>query len=188
MEELKIELKDGYKVFKEMYYKKGQGSIFTWKLTRGPFIATTVFALLTIISYLVALKHPYSDSIVSVTICSLGTFGALLYLLIKGRVYFKWKNAVEKYLNRLRKYESQWLTLTPHIIELSNPDETSIEKWDNIKSVSIYPDLIVIRGSVPEAYQLPEKSMTPDQFRELKDFIRKIMNGYPEKVIRVHGE
>lgn len=186
MDEMKIELKDGYNVFREMYYRDGQGSILTWKGTRKPIIAVLIFGLFTIISYLLALKYPYTEWIVSVILSSLGTFGVFLYILIKGRIYFKWKRGVEKYLNRLLKYESQWLTVTVHTIALSNSDETSIEKWENIKSVSIYPDYIVIRGGVPEAYQLPEKSMTSDQFAELKEFVLKIMNGYHDKVLQVH--
>jgi len=58
MDEMKIELKDGYNVFKEIFYRKGQGNILTWKGMRNPIIAILFFLLPAIISYLVALKYP----------------------------------------------------------------------------------------------------------------------------------
>jgi hypothetical protein len=188
MEEIKIELKDGYNTAKAIYYRNGNGSIFTYHKTRRSILFTSIFAILSLILFLVAFNYPETGWIFLLVICSVTTIVCAIVLGINSKTYLTWKRPTDAYLNQLRKYQTQWLTLTPHSLELTSHDESSIEKWENIKHVSFKPDSISMSGDNCPSYLFPEKSMEPDQFIKLKDFIRQRMNGVQYKIDEQEGE
>ena len=179
---MKIELKDGYNAMKTIYYQDGKGSIFTFKWTKKPILVTLILVVFAITFYCIAFVYSDISWIFLTTICSLLAFIGIIFIVVRGIKYVRWKNSVEKYLNELRKYETQWLTLSELTFELSNSDETVIEKWENIKAVSVSKDNILLKSSIYSSYTFPEKSMTPDQFMELKKFVIQRMNDDPSKV------
>src|SRR4030095_6093092 len=185
MDELKIELKDGYNTLKDIYYRDGKGSIFTFRWTKMPIIISSIFVPLSATFYFVSLLYPDIGWIFLMTICSLIAFVGLIFIVIRGKRYLIWKISVTKYLKGIRKYETYWLTLTDQTFEIRNIDETKIERWENIKSVSIFKDQIILYSSIISTYTLPEKSMSPGQFADLSSFIIQRMNDNPSKVVQV---
>jgi hypothetical protein len=184
MDELKIELKDGYNALKNVYFRDGKGSIFTFRWTKIPILVSSIFVVLAITFYCIAYLYPDMGWIFLTTICSLSAFIGIIFIGFRSTKYLKWKISVDKYLNGFRKYESQWLTLSEFTFELSNSDQTVIEKWENIKAVSIYKDNILLKSSIYSSYTFPEKSMKPDQFAEFKNFVTQRMNDDPSKVFQ----
>jgi hypothetical protein len=87
----------------------------------------------------------------------------------------EWKKSVENILNNLRKNTNQRLVLTDRTIEITNSEETSIEKWETIQHATINPESIFLRGSFQTGYLFPAKSMEPLQFEELTVYIKEIM-------------
>ena len=176
MDELKIELKDGYNALKEIFYQNGSGNLHTWKGTKGPFYVTLIFCVLSMIFFLAAMQSPETHWIVLTILTFVTAIFSGIVLVIRSIKYITWKKSIESYLAEVRKYDSQWLTLNPHTLQISNSDETIIEKWENIKQVSIKRDYISLKGDSQISYIFPEKSMTPEQFITLQEFIRKVIN------------
>ena len=58
MNELKIELMDGYNALKNVYFRNGQGSIFTYRNTKIPILVSSIFVTLTATFYFAALSYP----------------------------------------------------------------------------------------------------------------------------------
>jgi hypothetical protein len=183
MEDLTIELKDGYNVLKDIYYRNGQGSVFTFRGTKRPIIFSSIFIALSVTFYFIALLYPDIWWIVLMVLCSLISFTGLIFSVVQGKRYFSWKNSTKKYLDEVRKYEAYSLTLTANTFILANSDETTIEKWESIQFVSINPDYISVKSD-NHYYILPEKSMTPVQYIEVQNFIKKRMNGDSSKVLQ----
>lgn len=182
MDDYKIELKDGYSTLGAIYYQGGRGSIFTNRSTKWCFTITLIFVALIVLLYMVALFHPNENWITLFEFCSLMTIVMVILSIISAIQYLLWKKPIEKYLNGLRKYESQWLTLTDSIFELTNSDSTSIEKWEAIKFVSIQQNFISISSDYHSSFIFPAKSMAPDQYIALVEFIKRKMKGDPSKI------
>ena len=181
MDEFKIELKDGYNALKDIYYRDGKGSIFTFWWTKKPMIASSIFVTLSVAFYFISLFYPYMGWIFLMTICTLISFIGIIFIIIRGKEYFRWKNSIEKYLEEVRKYETYSLTLSENTFVLSNSDETYIEKWESIHSVSVNRDFISIKSN-EHSYILPKKSMTANQYDEVQNIIKQRMNGDSSKV------
>jgi hypothetical protein len=182
MNEIKIELKDGFSTIRDLYFRNGNESIFTYQKTKRPIFITSIFATLSIALYFIEFRYPDTSWIFIFIVCFLITIVGAFYLVINGRKYLMWKKKIDNYLEKLRKYKSQWLLLTPQTIEISNSDEITIERWETIKYVSIYPDFISMGSDNHGLYLFPKKSMESDQYTDLKDFIKLAMKNDLSKI------
>jgi hypothetical protein len=182
MDDLTIELKDGYNTLKDIYYQSGQGSVFTYSRTRNPMIVSSLFIMLSVAFYFIALLYPEMGWIFLMALCSLISFFRIIFTVVQCKKYFSWKNPIDKYLNEVRKYETHSLTLSARSFILINSNETIIEKWESIQYVSINRDYISVRSS-NHSFILPEKSMLPDQYMEVRSFIKQRMSEDPSKVL-----
>jgi hypothetical protein len=99
----------------------------------------------------------------------------LFIFSIRAKEYFRWKRGVDTYLKRLSKYEKQYLNLNSYSFELVNEDETVIEKWKNIRKVSITPTHIMLNSETGALYLFPAKSMEALKYEELTAFLRQKM-------------
>lgn len=176
MQTLKIELKNGYENIREIYYLDGNGSIFTYKATRRYIPVTITSIILSACLYGIAMQFPETGWIFLFILSSGASLTLTVRTIIRSQNYLKWKKSSDQYLNGLRKYQSQWLSVSQNCIEISNVDETSIEKWETINHVSIKANYISLRSSVNGSYLFPEKCMEPEQYSELKEFIQRKMN------------
>ncbi|HWY34847.1 MAG TPA: YcxB family protein [Nitrosopumilaceae archaeon] len=175
MDELNIELKNGAETVKALYYTNGQGNIFTYKRTRWLILRTAGLLLLSIILYFVAINIPVITWIFISIISSAVALASTVNLALNTRKYLNWKKQVKEFLKVLAKYESQWLTLTYSSIEIVNNDKTTIDKWENVKHISVFSDHISIRMDDQALYVFPAKSMEPEQFNKLKEFVKNRM-------------
>jgi hypothetical protein len=185
MDDLKIELKDGYSALKAIYFRDGRESIFTNRATKWGLTITLIIACLSALFYMISLLHPEENWITLFEFCSLITIVMVIFSFILIIKYLLWKKPIEKYLNGLRKYESQWLTLTDRNIELTNSDSTSIEKWEAIKFISIQQDFISISSDYHSSFIFPAKSMEPNQYIALAELIKLKMKDNPSKISEV---
>jgi hypothetical protein len=175
MDNLKIELSDGYENVKAFYYHNGNGSILTCKDTKKPILNTAFY--FTLLFFMLIFLNPLSSvgMIILTTITSIISIANLIATLIRCRRYINWKKSVEIILNKLKKYKTEELLLTDQTIEISNTDETTIDKWDTIQHATIKPDSIFMKGSTNTSYVFPAKSMEPNQFEKLSIFIKEKM-------------
>jgi uncharacterized membrane protein YjgN (DUF898 family) len=91
MNELKIELKDGYNALKTVYFRNGQGSIFTYRNTKIPILVSSIFVALTFTFYFVALSYPGTGWMVLMILCALISFTGIIIIIIRSNRYFSWK-------------------------------------------------------------------------------------------------
>jgi len=78
-------------------------------------------------------------------------------------------------LKGLAKVEKQMLTVSDQSFEMINGDETVIEKWETIKKTSISPTFIFLASEFQSQYIFPAKSMKPEEFQMLKEFVEAKM-------------
>jgi ABC-type multidrug transport system fused ATPase/permease subunit len=169
-----IELTNGMQSIKDLYFIEGRGSIFSYKHTKTVLLATLIFVLLSGLFYLLS----YSDKIVWIFLFCMAVMIVVICLFIfsiRAKKYFRWKKWVNAYLKELSKYEKQYLNLNSHSFEVVNEDETVIEKWNNIRKVSISHTHITLNSETGALYLLPAKSMEASKYEELKEFIRQRM-------------
>ena len=134
MEEIKIDLINGYEHLKEFYYQNGNGSIFTCKDTETPVFKAIVSVLVSVILYGIMLSFPNVGWIFLTILASIVSVICIMNVIKPGRQYLKWKHSVENLLSRVKKYEVQHLKVTNDYIEMSNSDESVVDKWN-----SVYP-------------------------------------------------
>ena len=172
---LSIELTNGAKSIKELYYANGNGSVFTYKPTKKALLGTLIFALLSGLFYLLS----FSNQVAWIFLLVLALGGVVVYLLIfsyRAKYYFEWKRGASTYLKQVSKYDKQLLTLNTHSFELTNEDETVIEKWNNIRKISISSTHIMLNSESGPQYLFPARSMEAPKYETLKEFIRQKMN------------
>ena len=165
-----IELINGMEAIRELYYSGGRGSIFTYKPTRTVLVTSSIFILLSGICYLFSL----SNKVEWVVLFVVNVIMALFFLFRFSQVakkYFQWMKGVDEYLKKLSKYEKQTLTLYHNSFELSNSDETVIEKWTNIRKTSFLSSHITLNSATGTLYLFPAKSMKDSEYEYLKEFI-----------------
>jgi hypothetical protein len=177
MEEIKIDLINGYENLKEFYYKNGNGSIFTCKDTKIPILKSGICLLVTIVLYFIAILSPQIGWIFLVAIFSVSSIILIIDTVKTCGQYLKWKHSVESILDKIKKYKVQQLKLTNDFIEVSNSDERFMDRWDAVKQATMKLDSILLNTDSRATYIFPAKSMKPEEFVSLTNFIKaKIEN------------
>jgi hypothetical protein len=171
MDEIKIKLIYRREDFNEVYYTDSTKSVFSWPGTQRPIIATILIAFLSLVNYFLANKYQEVVWISLTVICMLILIISIIYLVFSIYRYYQWKSPIESYLNKLSKYKSQLLVLNENTLEIRNDDETSIEKWENIKKASILSNYISLSNSMNDGYIFPQKCMSPEEYEKLKEVI-----------------
>jgi hypothetical protein len=170
MEEFNIHLTYNPDHFREIYYRNGQGNIFTHKSFRNAIIIPIVLLVITAIIYLISNKFPGISWLIGVGLVVI--LGATVYAIIAIIKYTRWKASTEAYLKELSQYKSYNLSVTANAIEVALDSKIVIEKWENIKSAIIETDYMLLRNQSGPAYIFPAKAMKTDEFEKLKEFIK----------------
>jgi len=169
MEELKIELTYNPQDFREIYYQNGQGSLFTYKPTQKAIIYFFSAALFICVIYFVSHKVPGISWLLV-----LALFGLLITGINMGITvyrYLRWKADTESYIKGFAQYKSFHIQLSPGAIEFTQDSTTTIDKWDSITAAHFFENYIMVYQEHEAAYFIPAKSMKPDEFIKLKNFI-----------------
>ncbi|MBK8521356.1 MAG: hypothetical protein WAT20_15205 [Ferruginibacter sp.] len=169
MEDLNITLTFNPDHFREMYYHDSKGSILKYKPTQNAILYCLLTALVTFGIYLTAFKRP--DISWLIVLGAVAFLFTLVYAIAAITQHLKWKSSVEGFLKDIAQYKSHQLKLTSAALELIQDSTVSIEKWENIKSVQINDIYIMPLKSDGPAFIIPAKSMNPEEFTKLKDFI-----------------
>ena len=147
----------------------GKESILKYKPTRNAILYWLLTVLITFCIYLISFQKPDASWLVFLgAIAFLFTGIHAVYVIIN---YQKWKASVEAYLKDVAQYKSHELKLTSAAIELIQDSTITIEKWEQIKSVQIKNGYIMLFNSDEPVYIFPAKSMQPEEFTKMKDFI-----------------
>lgn len=169
MEDLNITLTFNPDHFREMYYHDGKGSILKYKPTQNAILYCLLTALITFGIYLAAFRRP--DMSWLIVLGAVAFLFTIVYAIAVITQYLKWKSSVEDFLKDIAQYKSHQLKLTSAAFELIQDSTITIEKWENIKSVQINDTCIMPLKSDGPAFILPAKSMNPEEFIKLKNFI-----------------
>ncbi|HEY6506202.1 MAG TPA: hypothetical protein VIZ28_19635, partial [Chitinophagaceae bacterium] len=102
MEELEIKLKYDPQHFRELYYKNGEGSVFTARGTKKPIWVIIFFIAATIIIY--ALSFRFERLSLFIIYAIMATIGVTIYAYESVNFYMKWKKDIESYLKDMSKY------------------------------------------------------------------------------------
>jgi hypothetical protein len=174
MEELAIKMDYDPAHVKNIYYRNGQGSLFTYPPTRKVlsrllfiFLGTGIFFIAT-----------YQWAVLR-WIAVIGVIALIIAAVKSAKVisnYQQWKKQIEGYLKDIGKYNSYSIRLTLAALEITMDENTFIEKWDNIRTFEINDMYIVLYKSAESTYLFPARCMRQHEFESLKDFIKnKVM-------------
>ena len=169
---LTIKLTNGAKSIAEIYYADGQKSLFSYRPTRIPLIGALLFVLLTGIFYALSISIDGFPVIVFTlsmlaSVIFTGNFG------LKANHYFEWRREVKKYLKEVESYKEWSLTLKEHTFEVVNEKETTIEKWKNIRKVSLSAARVQMTGENDAHYLFPAKAMDEKDYQALSQFVKE---------------
>jgi hypothetical protein len=171
---ISIEMTNAMQSVKEIYYADGKGSVFTNRNTKRSLIWTLLFLILAGLLYLFS----FSDrvALIFLFVVASGAFLiSLWFFFFRAKAYFQWKDRVESMLKGLAKVEKQTLTVSDQSFELINGDEVVIERWETVKKTSINPTFIFLASEFQSQYIFPAKSMKPEEFQMLKEFVEAKM-------------
>ena len=184
MEDLNIKLTFNPDHFREMYYQDGKGSILKHKPTKKAILYCFLTALITFGIYFASFKRPDISWLIVLGAIILLCTGVYAVSVIAQ--HLKWKRSIEKFIKDIAQYKSHQLKLTSAAMELIQDSTISIEKWENIKSAQIKDDYIMLLNSNEPLFIFPAKSMDPEEFYKLKDFIINKIT-IPQLVLTEHS-
>jgi hypothetical protein len=170
MENLEIDVKFDPEHFREIYYVNGSRSLFTYKRTRNPIIMTIALAIVTVVIYSLSLSFAVISWIVAV--CVLLFSFSLVYSVFAVIAYRKWKNGIESFIKINDQYTSHKIRLTESSVEVIQDAKSTADRWENIRSVKIEENFILLAREKERYYLFAAKSMNPDVFENLVAFIK----------------
>ena len=171
-----IELTNGPQVLRELYFKEGRGSVFTYKKTRVPLLLTLLAALFCVLYYFLSAGSNQTSYIVTFTIASLITVLFLLRFLLHARAYYEWRKGVDKVIKRANSFKKVRLNIKASGFEAIYDEQVVIEKWSNFNRATISPTYIYL-FQPGAGYLFPAGSMQPAEFEALAQLVRsKVAN------------
>lgn len=175
MNNLKIQLKTDRQIYHDLYFRD---SYATFPLYAKNHIRAAIASGLLVVIVGIAEIQNHSD--VALYIFA----GAALLLLIflirllkKWRLYAKWKKPLDAYINTIAGYRSYVLDVSEVSVEHIINGASFIEKWDRFTQCSILPDYVAIGdAATPNKYLFPAKAMRPNEYEQLKLFVRSMID------------
>lgn len=166
-----IELTNSGKYMKEVYFKDGQGSVFTYRTTRKQLKWTLILAVVCAIFYIVSLSFDQVAYVMIFTIT--GFFGAisLIWFLLNAQKYFKWKTAVNMSIKEADSYKKALLNVKSGGFEAIYDDQVVIEKWANFDRATIGPTHIFLVNKETN-YIFPSNCMKDSEYEALSQIVR----------------
>jgi hypothetical protein len=156
---------------KELYFKNGQGSVFTYSSTRVPFLLTVVFIILSTLFYLLSVSFNQVSYVVIFTLAGLFGIAMLVRFLVNAQKYYKWKKAVNAMIKTFDNYDKICLNLNSSGFEAVYDEQIVIEKWANFERATISPTHIYLVQQGAD-YLFPAKSMLESEYEALSQLVR----------------
>lgn len=170
MDELNIKLNFNSQDFWDIYYPNNQNTLLRNSHTRRIILYAGISVLVSLIIYLISFRFPrYSWLILFTQLINVGFF---LYATIIAIKFVKRKNNIKTFLKDLSQYSSFYLLLAVNAVEIGMDSKITIDKWSNISSAQLNENYIQIFNKEGPLYIFPAKSMSPDEFNQLKALIK----------------
>jgi hypothetical protein len=171
-----IELTNGAQSIKDLYFKEGRGSVFTYRKTRIPLQLTVVFIIISGLFYFLSLSSDRVPYVFIFTIASLSGIALLIRFLLNAGKYYKWKKAVKAMIKATASFKKVSLNVKASGFEAIYDDQVVIEKWVNFKRATISPTHIYLVQKEAD-YLFPANSMQESEYEALSQIVRsKIAN------------
>jgi hypothetical protein len=89
--------------------------------------------------------------------------------------FLKWKNDVDAFIAKVQGTTGRIECTTTAFI-YSNPEETCILRWEEIKQVRIFPHYLLICTHA-DKFTFIAATMEPDEYRNLCELLERIVAG-----------
>jgi hypothetical protein len=170
-----IKLKFNRQDFEEVYFKNGERNIFWGKNVRGHFAILLVFAS--------ALIYSVIHSLLTNHLWAVPTVLFFIFLASAYRYQrqvspvLKWKKDINEHLDKLSKFNSHQIILTPDSISIMYDEKETTTRWTAFTKAQMNNDFISLIST--DTLFFPKKSMTEKAYEYLTYFILdKFKNGY----------
>ena len=159
-----INLQFNRKNFEELYFKNKEGNFFFGPRTKRYMISTIIIAVCLIFS------KSNTTSVIDHSV--------LFYILIFAEVFFviswiweilkilKWKKSIKNYLDNIATHKNFKLIADDNTFTIALDNDITKEQWNQLKACQVKPDYISIKSNY--YYLLPKKSMTAEEYEQLK--------------------
>jgi hypothetical protein len=117
MHEINIQLDYNPDYFRNIYYKNGQGSVFTYKHTKRSLLFTLASVLLVLVLYVTAFTYPVLSWSIFVSLALLLMMVVRTFIVVVK--YFEWKKSIENYLRKIGGYQYYALKLSEEYFTFS---------------------------------------------------------------------
>lgn len=170
MEDLEITLQHKRKNWEEIYFAGNRASYFLSPTVMKYFVMAILCAAAGI--YFLIIEMP-----IGVVVMMLAMFAlALATYLYSVKVLYTWKRSVVKHLDYLDSFREFKVVLTSQAMTLISDDVEYIVKWNTFKRVLINDQYILLEDD--ESFMYPRKSMSPQEYEQMKKFVRKHTQSY----------
>lgn len=174
---ISIELTNTAQFMKEVYFKDGQGSVFTYRETRDQLLRTLGLAALSGVFYVLSVFFEPVTYVAIFTILGFLAAVSFIWFLSNARKYFLWKASVDWAIKKAESYKKVALNVQANGLEVVSDDQIVIERWTNFNAATIGPTHILLSHKVTN-YVFPAKSMKESEYEELSRIVRhKVING-----------
>jgi hypothetical protein len=170
MHNQKIELQFSPGHFLEIYYAETKRSIFKNHPTKKALLLTASAAGFLVVVYLLSLQYDRISWLL--VLGALAFIGCFIYTVVIISKHITWRNDIERYLYSLLKYKTFYLLLTDNYFEFGMDEHIELKKWESVKSVLFTSSYIQLLLNDSSAHIFPAKSMLPQEFENLKEFIK----------------
>jgi hypothetical protein len=161
---------------RDLYFKEGKGSVFTYRSTRIPMLLTLIFIIFSALLYLLSLTHEQVSYVIVFTLSNLIWVWFLIRCLLNVKKYFKWRRAVDAMIKTVESYKKVCVNVKAFGFEAIYDDQIVIEKWGNFERATIVPTHIYLFQKGAD-YLFPAKSMKESEFEALSQIVRNNIAG-----------
>lgn len=167
METKNIDLHFKRSDFEEIYFRDGRKSVFFHPDVKRD---AWVVIVLTIICVALLIRSYFTLYDTGMVIVPLILWAMMLLVYLgKLKPVWRWRKAIDKYLNDLDQVKNFELYLNKDSFRLIQDDRENIEKWANIKHVEMDDNSIFLDGGT--LYMFPKASMSDEDYELFKIMI-----------------
>ncbi len=162
MDELRIQLSNDSRNFKEIYFVNEYRSLYKFLSSKKVTWVFLIGCVLLICIYFLSFENPQLSWILVLGLLIL--FPSVVYITWLIVKYQNWKRILQKYFKTIDGYKKSEIIITENAIELIIDTDCTIEKWESFSTILINPDYILLEKAGKDFLLFPAKSMQSDQF------------------------
>lgn len=170
MEDTTITLQVNRKDFEDIYFEKGQGSLFFSSATKRKTITTLLVGGMVFVVFI--LKDFLSQENFGVLyFLSFIFLLCAVYLSVSVNKVSRWRKEVLRYLKTLENATVYEISFNHRLFKVNLNDQHELSEWKDFEGIEINEDYISLEGKYH--YMFPRKSMSEKEYHVLQNTLKQ---------------